>query len=446
MMDIFDYTKIKAIEKKFDRVENTNDLEKPISTATQAAIDFFYDEITRLEGVHDSDPRLVDSRRCNNTFDDADISKVNLSLDNVDNTSDMDKPVSTAQQTESDTKEDAFSKNSAFNRNFGATSSTVTRGDDARLSDSRKCNNEFDDIVISKTNLELERVDNTNDLEKPISTATQTEIDTKEDAFTKNTAFNKNFGVTASEVTVGNDPRLADSRRCDNTFDDITVSKTNLELERVDNTNDLEKPTNTITQGKLDDINSRLTNVDNVFDLDKPISNATQAALNLKQNASNAVTTNTVQTISALKDFTTRPTVNGNDVWDAGNLVPGIWWQQQWGGVSSDLELTLVPGLYKVIFETFDHSPDIFYGVPGSPQPIHKISVLLEIHTQGHLAVSQFASDYNPMSNPEGTESILPENGDRIYVISEGWRIKGYLLKNGTVPTALDFSEIWKGE
>lgn len=33
-----------------------------------------------------------------------------------------------------------------------------------------------------------------------------------EPAFAKNTAFNKNFGTTASTVTEGNDARLADDR------------------------------------------------------------------------------------------------------------------------------------------------------------------------------------------------------------------------------------------
>lgn len=37
-------------------------------------------------------------------------------------------------------------------------------------------------------------------------------ISAKEDAFTKNTAFNKNFGTTAGTVTEGNDSRLSDAR------------------------------------------------------------------------------------------------------------------------------------------------------------------------------------------------------------------------------------------
>lgn len=40
----------------------------------------------------------------------------------------------------------------------------------------------------------------------------QTALDGKESTFTKNTAFNKNFGTTAGTVTEGNDARLSDSR------------------------------------------------------------------------------------------------------------------------------------------------------------------------------------------------------------------------------------------
>ena len=43
-------------------------------------------------------------------------------------------------------------------------------------------------------------------------TGLQTALDGKENAFTKNTAFNKNFGTTADTVTQGNDARLSDAR------------------------------------------------------------------------------------------------------------------------------------------------------------------------------------------------------------------------------------------
>jgi hypothetical protein len=49
----------------------------------------------------------------------------------------------------------------------------------------------------------LSSVNNTSDLNKPISTATQTALDGKKDDFTENTAFNKNFGTVAGTVLEG---------------------------------------------------------------------------------------------------------------------------------------------------------------------------------------------------------------------------------------------------
>lgn len=53
---------------------------------------------------------------------------------------------------------------------------------------------------------------------------------TYEPVFTKNTAFNKNFGTVAGTVAQGNDSRLSDSRKCNNTFDSAATSRTNLGL------------------------------------------------------------------------------------------------------------------------------------------------------------------------------------------------------------------------
>ena len=61
---------------------------------------------------------------------------------------------------------------------------------------------------LSKASVGLGNVDNTSDLSKPLSTATQTALNGKEPSFAKNTAFNKNFGTTAGTVVEGNDSRI----------------------------------------------------------------------------------------------------------------------------------------------------------------------------------------------------------------------------------------------
>lgn len=60
-----------------------------------------------------------------------------LGLDKVDNTADKDKPISDATKKALDGKEPVFSKNSAFNKNFGNAAGTVCQGNDSRLNDAR---------------------------------------------------------------------------------------------------------------------------------------------------------------------------------------------------------------------------------------------------------------------------------------------------------------------
>jgi len=60
----------------------------------------------------------------------------------------------------------------------------------------------------TQSDVGLGNVDNTSDLDKPISTDTQTALDGKKDDFTENTAFNKDFGTTAGTVLEGNTPTI----------------------------------------------------------------------------------------------------------------------------------------------------------------------------------------------------------------------------------------------
>ena len=217
-----------------NNVDNTSDLNKPISTATQAALDNKLSKIANLSDLSNIQ-----------------TAKANLLLNNVDNTSDLNKPISTATQTALDTK---LNKSS-------------------NLSD-------LQSITIAKTNLSLNNVDNTSDLNKPISTATQTALN--------NLSLSVNDKLSKSA-------NLSD-------LENIQTAKTNLNLNNVDNTSDLNKPISTATQSALDtklsktsnlsDLQSipqaksnlSINNVDNTSDLNKPISNATQAALTSLSN------------------------------------------------------------------------------------------------------------------------------------------------------------------
>jgi hypothetical protein len=94
--------------------------------------------------------------------------KTALSLENVDNTSDSDKPISTATQTALDDKADIDAGN--------ITPSTW------------------------KTALSLNNVDNTSDVNKPISTATQSALDTKADLDSGNLSAGN---ITSWKTTLG---------------------------------------------------------------------------------------------------------------------------------------------------------------------------------------------------------------------------------------------------
>jgi len=125
--------------------------------------------------------------------------------------------------------EPAFTKNTAFNKNFGTTVGTVCQGNDARLSDSRTPTaHTHDDRYYTETEVDTllsgkAASSHTHDdryyTESEITTLLAGKSDSGhnhsgvyEPAFTKNTAFNKNFGTAVGTVCQGNDARLSDSR------------------------------------------------------------------------------------------------------------------------------------------------------------------------------------------------------------------------------------------
>lgn len=110
------------------------------------------------------------------------VTKTQVGLNNVDNTSDLNKPISTAMQTALDGKENIISP---------ATVSDYYRGDKTFQ-------------PLNKSAVGLNNVDNTSDLNKPISTATQTALDGKENIANKNTA-NGYVGFVSNRLQLRND-------------------------------------------------------------------------------------------------------------------------------------------------------------------------------------------------------------------------------------------------
>lgn len=90
------------------------------------------------------------------------LTKANIGLGNVDNTSDVNKPISTATQTAINLKADAI----------------------ALTTHTSNTNNPH---ATTKAQVGLSNVDNTSDANKPLSGATQTALSLKEDVVNKST-------------------------------------------------------------------------------------------------------------------------------------------------------------------------------------------------------------------------------------------------------------------
>ena len=297
-------------------VDNTSDADKPVSTAQQTEID------TKADLASPTFTGTV-----------AGISSTMVGLGNVNNTSDADKPVSTAQQTEIDTKADLASPaltgnptapTQADNDNSTkiATTAYVQRevsdllggapaAFDTLLEISASIANGDSDVVSLTTvvggklqkdqnlsdltnaatargNLGLGNVDNTSDADKPISTAAQSESDTKADIASP-TFTGTVSGVSKGMVGLGNVDNTTDANKPVS-----TAGQTALDLKA-----DIDSPTFTGTVSGISKTMVGLGNADNTSDANKPVSTAGQTALDLKANLADPTFTGTVAGITS---------------------------------------------------------------------------------------------------------------------------------------------------
>lgn len=295
-------------------VDNTSDVNKPVSTATQSALNA--KEPTIAAGTTGQYYRGDKSFQT--------LNQTVVGLANVDNTSDVNKPVSTATQTALSLK-----------ANIASPTFTGTVGG------------------ITKTMVGLGNVDNTSDANKPISTATQTALDAKEPTIAAGTTGqylrgDKTFtsvvvpdgSITIAKLAATGTTDNTTYLRGDNTWATVsggggainTVSDTST-IDLTVTTNDLtasvingsitstqlstavntsissKEPT--ITAGTtaqywrgdksfqtLDKIAVGLANVDNTTDANKPVSTLQQTALDLKANLASPTFTGTVSGIT----------------------------------------------------------------------------------------------------------------------------------------------------
>ena len=121
------------------------------------------------------------------------VSKAQVGLENVDNTSDIDKPVSTATQTALNLKQDSLSSAQLAVVNSGITSAKITSYDNHLASTSNPHS-------VTKEQVGLGNVDNTADLNKPVSTAMQIALDGKQANLTQEQLAAVNSGADSTKI------------------------------------------------------------------------------------------------------------------------------------------------------------------------------------------------------------------------------------------------------
>jgi hypothetical protein len=247
-----------------------------------------------------------------------------VGLSNVDNTTDLLKPVSSAAQTALDFKENASNKSTVTTLGTsddlypsqnavktyvdaqvaGATiadADIATKGKIQLAGDlagtaalptvpglalkAPLASPTFTGTVggIDKTMVGLSNVDNTNDANKPVSAAAQTALNLKADlaspTFT-GTPTLPTGTVAITQAAANNTTAIATTAYADAAAAAVSSASTNSLALKAD----IASPTFTGTVAGIDKTMVGLANVDNTTDLLKPVSTATQTALDLKSN------------------------------------------------------------------------------------------------------------------------------------------------------------------
>jgi hypothetical protein len=170
-----------------------------------------------------------------------------VGLENVDNTSDADKEVSTATQSAIDSINGEVSNNTT---NITDNSNNIQTNNTNISNHVGDSNNPHG---VTSSQLGLENVDNTSDLEKPISNDTQGAIDEVSLTASDNATLIGTQGLEINENTaaIGTNTTNLDSHVTD-IANPHSVTATQVGLENVDNTSDLDKPVSTDTQALAD--------------------------------------------------------------------------------------------------------------------------------------------------------------------------------------------------
>ena len=268
-------------------VDNTSDLDKPISSATQTALDSKLDENAAITGA----------TKTKITYDAKGLVTAGADLSNTDVPS-FTGASSLADGSLGGVPQPLAGDQAKYLRADGSWS-TVTAGVES-------VNGQTGIVVLDKSDIGLSNADNTSDLDKPVSTATQTALNGKVDENAPITGATKTKITYDAKGLVTSGTDLSNTDVPSFTGATSTLAGT-LGGVPAPSAGDQEKflcadGTWSIAGGAVDSVNGQtgivvltkadlgLANVDNTADLDKPISDATQTALDGKVDENAPIT------------------------------------------------------------------------------------------------------------------------------------------------------------
>lgn len=226
-----------------ENVSNTSDANKPISTATQTA----------LAAKQDSLPAGTNSQflRGDKTF--VAITKNDVGLNAVDNTSDGNKPVFQATVNGIVPAPGTTAYNAGDK--FLASNGTWISATQASGAISTVNGKSGPSVTLTKSDIGLANVDNTSDVQKPVSTAQQNALDGKANtththAIADVTGLNSALNGKEPTLAAATDSPATKYYRGDKTWQ--TLDKGAVGLDLVNNTSDVQKPISLLTQQALD--------------------------------------------------------------------------------------------------------------------------------------------------------------------------------------------------
>lgn len=266
------------------------------------------------------------------------LTKAAVGLSNVDNTSDISKPVSTLVQASLDTKVDKVVNKGLSTNDYTTAEQTklATVSTGAQVNTVTSVSSRTGAVVLTSSDVGLSSVNNTADISKPISTLQQAALDLKVDKVAgKQLSTNDYTTVEQTKLAgIATGAQVNTVTSVSGRQGVVTLTSSDVGLANVDNVSDVNKPISTATQtalnlkspsasptftGTVSGITPTMVglgNVTNTSDANKPVSTAQQTALNLKldqtASLSNVLTSGTNASVAT--NLSVAPTTNSTQV------------------------------------------------------------------------------------------------------------------------------------